>query len=189
MTDDRLVFRMGVGAFALTFMLLGLVECNHRTLHANELGELDRLRTTSAATESELESVRRELFAARAALAHQDAAFADLVDSHLALQELHRESMQWGPLRSPRDCVREVVLMDETAWPMDRDAELAYYANAYAWSEQERTRVLEELDRCFDVCFPSIPGPSDSPSADANSSWIDWPENHVVQRFPTLDPR
>ena len=95
--------------------------------------------------------------------------------------------MDWGPLRAPRDCVREVILMDETAWPVNRDADLAYCLNAYEWCEGERTGLVEDLDQCFANAYhPSFERPKrDDPRAgDSDSSWIDWPEGHVVEPFP-----
>ena len=84
--------------------------------------------------------------------AHDDAAFYALIDDHTELQALHREFMQWGPMRTPRDCVRETILMewkvpiDVTIWPTDTDAQLAHCMGNLKWAYRERLQLVEAMD-------------------------------------------
>jgi hypothetical protein len=81
-----------------------------------------------------------------------DAHFYALIDDYTELQDLHREFMQWGPMRTPRDCVRETILMewkvpiDVTLWPTDRDAQLAHCMGNLKWAYRERMQLVEAMD-------------------------------------------
>lgn len=178
--------RVALFAFVVTLVGLGLAE------RQREREDHRDLRLTFDAQAADLEGARAQLATARLALELEDVAFRDLTAAHQELQALHRESMDWGPLRAPRDCVREVILMDDTAWPVDRDAELAHCLNAYEWCEGERTGLVEDLDQCFNMCFPhprQRPERDDPRAGDSDSSWIDWPEGHVVKRFPSHEKK
>lgn len=165
--------RVAVFAFVVALAGIGLAELQHR-----------ELRLAFDAQTAELDGARGELQSARTALLHADEAFGSLLGSHEELRALHQDSMDWGPLRGPRDCVREVILMDQTAWPVDRDGELAHCISAYLWSEGERAGLVEDLNQCFQFAFPRVrPERDDSRAGDADSSWIAWPEGYVVEPF------
>lgn len=175
--------RIAIAAFGVTFLGMALVQ-RHRDLAMH-----DRLRAESAVQVDALVKAHQELSVANTALEHQAAAYAGLLESHLALQSLHAQSVEWGPLRAPRDCVREVILLDERAWPFDRDGHLAYEIKAHDWCEGERVRCVEDLDQCFDMAFPAHrPERHDPRAGDADSSWIDWPEGFVVQKLRLGQP-
>lgn len=75
-------------------------------------------------------------------------AFQDLLGAHEQLQNLHRASLVWGPMRSPRDCVLETILMDDDkVWPVrNPEAQLAESMAAHDWCEEQRHQLLTELD-------------------------------------------
>lgn len=107
---------------------------------------------------------------------HDDAALYALIDDYTELQSLHRESMQWGPMRTPRDCVRETILMewkvpiDVTIWPTDTDAQLAHCMGNLKWAYRERTQLVEAMDEglCGSDDRFSLPPTDDS----GDSLWI-----------------
>ncbi len=99
--------------------------------------------------------------------------YRDLLSDHRELYDLHHEFMQWGPLRTPRDCVRETILMewkiplDESLWPTDVDAQLAHCLGNLKWCQGERLTLVEAMDagRCGSGdrwAMPHRPGDDDS---------------------------
>jgi hypothetical protein len=118
-----------------------------------------------------------------------DAAFYDLVSAHTQLQDLHRETMVWGPMQSPRDCVRETILMewklpiDESLWPTDRDAQLAHCIGNLEWSQRERLQLVQAMDTglCSTSDRFALP---DLGAGDVDSTWI-YPPGYEP---PTAEP-
>lgn len=166
-------------AFMLT--LGGIAQCRAVHDRARQQVEHSKLQQAFQVQASELETARSEMALMVGTMRFQSDAFQSLRQSHEELQALHVESMDWGPLRAPRDCVREVILIDERAWPVSRDADLAYYIKANEWCEDTRLADAQELESCTMMMVPDWPEPPDPRASDSNSSSIDWPEGFVVQ--------
>ena len=103
--------------------------------------------------------------------------YTDLLVDHRALRDLHHEFMQWGPLRTPRDCVRETVLMewklpiDQSLWPTDRDAQLAHCIGQLKWEHAGRLQLVKAMDNgnCGSNDRFALPHLGES---DVDSLWI-----------------
>lgn len=150
MKNETFISIFLVAAYFMTVLMLEVSE------HSLEVAK-DQLNVCSADLHVAQSDLRAEMEISKAFEANarfEDAAFQGAIEDLKALQELHQEAMQWGPLRTPRDCVREVLLMEHDHYPVNSEAERAFLLKENEWLRNERERLYTDLDACEDFAFP-----------------------------------